>query len=125
MDQGKPRLDLFDPEFIEGVSRVLTFGAEKYSPHNWRHGFDYSRLYAALQRHLNAYWSGQDVDPETGESHLYHAGCMLMFLAWMGNHRKDLDDRWSSLPPVASSSSSSPSGESGPTTGSWKPRGTA
>ena len=29
-DNGKNRLDLVEPEFIENVGKVLTFGADKY-----------------------------------------------------------------------------------------------
>jgi hypothetical protein len=93
-DDGKPPFDLLDPEFLSGVAAVLAFGATKYGRHNWRCGIACSRLYAALQRHLNAFWAGEDCDPETGLMHLHHAGCCLMFLAWTAAHRRDLDDRW-------------------------------
>lgn len=93
-DGEKARTDLLDPEFLLGVSRVLTFGAKKYSAHNWRGGISYSRLIAATLRHILAILSGEDVDPETGELHTAHLGCEVMFLHWMILHRKDLDDRW-------------------------------
>lgn len=93
-DGGKPRMDLLDPGFLLDVARVLTFGADKYGAHNWRGGIDASRLYAAIQRHLNAFWSGQDTDPETGLSHLAHAACGLMFLHWTVANRPERDDRW-------------------------------
>lgn len=40
---------------------------------NWRLGYDWSLSYDALQRHLNAFWSGEDLDPESGLPHLAHA----------------------------------------------------
>lgn len=81
-DEEKVRLELVPPEFIIACGRGLTFGAKKYSPGNWakQPGFDYSRLYGALMRHLTAYWSGEDNDPESGLPHLDHAACMLSFL---------------------------------------------
>lgn len=91
-DSGKPRMDLLDPAFLEGVARVLTFGAQKYEPHNWRKGLDWSRLYAACQRHLSAFAKGAEFDGETGESHLLHAACCLMFLHSMQRERRDLND---------------------------------
>lgn len=97
-DAGKARLDLLDVEFLNGVGRVLTFGAQKYAAHNWRGGIATSRLYAAAMRHLLASLNGEDVDAESGEDHMYHAGCCLMFLAWMKTHRPDLDDRWRPVP---------------------------
>lgn len=93
-DVGKPRMDLLDRELLEGVARVLAFGAEKYAAHNWRAGIATSRLYAAAMRHLVASLNGEDVDSESGLDHLAHAGCCLMFLLWMKKHRPDLDDRW-------------------------------
>jgi hypothetical protein len=93
-DSDKPRMDLLDNEFLIKVSRVLGFGAEKYAPDNWRNGIEYRRLIGAAYRHLGAINSGEDIDPESGESHVGHLGCCLMFLSWMMDHRKDLDDRW-------------------------------
>lgn len=95
-DADKPRMDLLDPEFLEGVAQVLTFGANKYSANNWRSGIAYSRLIAAAYRHLGAINKGQDLDPETHLQHAYHAACCMMFLSYMIKHRKDLDDRYPS-----------------------------
>jgi len=82
-DGSKNRLELIEPEFVEGLGRVLTFGAEKYEAHNWKKATldeDCERIYGALMRHLLAYRKGEKLDPETNESHLYHATCNLMFL---------------------------------------------
>lgn len=80
-DAGKIPMDLVSPYFIEGVAKVLQFGAVKYKAFNWAKGMDYSRLYSALQRHTQAWYKGEDNDPETGYPHLYHAACCLMFLS--------------------------------------------
>ena len=48
--------------------------------HNWRKGFDWSRLYGAALRHLTAHMNGVNLDEESGLSHLSHAACCLMFL---------------------------------------------
>ena len=53
-DNEKPRMDLLDFDALEGLSKVLTFGANKYAAHNWRKGISYSRLTAAMLRHLAA-----------------------------------------------------------------------
>lgn len=79
-DSGKPRVDLVDPKWLLDLARVLGYGAEKYSAHNWRSGLNWSRLYAAAQRHLLAFQSGELNDPESGQSHLLHAACNLMML---------------------------------------------
>jgi hypothetical protein len=94
-DQDKVRLELLPPEFLIGVSKVLTFGAKKYSPGNWSvgDGFEWSRLYGAMLRHLTAWASGEETDPESGLSHLYHAGCMLAFLCAHMERGLGKDDR--------------------------------
>ena len=80
-DQEKNRLDLIEPEFIEGVGKVLTFGADKYEPNNWQKVEDAeNRYYAAAMRHLMAWRKGEKTDPESGISHLYHVACNIMFL---------------------------------------------
>ncbi|MBR6135580.1 MAG: hypothetical protein IKQ22_03750 [Clostridia bacterium] len=80
-DTGKNRLDLIEPEFIESVGKVLTFGANKYEPNNWQNVEDgKDRYYAAALRHLMAYRKGEEKDPESGLSHLEHVACNIMFL---------------------------------------------
>lgn len=79
-DQDKIPLDLLSPYFLEGIAEVLKFGAKKYGPYNWAEGIKYSRVFAALQRHLWAFWRGEELDKETNMPHLWHAGCCLMFL---------------------------------------------
>jgi hypothetical protein len=93
-DAEKPRMDLLDSYFLEGVASVLTFGAIKYSPHNWRQGIPLSRLIAAAYRHLGAFNNGEDTDPESGKNHLFHLGCCIMFAAWTLKHKPELDDRY-------------------------------
>lgn len=92
-DQDKPPLDLLDPLALEGLAAVLAFGANKYAAHNWRGGLAYSRLIAALFRHLFAVLRGQDLDEESGLPHIDHVGCCWMFLSNMMKTRPDLDDR--------------------------------
>lgn len=80
-DQEKNRLDLIEPEFIESVGQVLTFGAQKYEPNNWQKVEDAeNRYYAAAMRHLMAWRKGEKTDPESGLSHLDHVACNIMFL---------------------------------------------
>lgn len=80
-DKEKNRLDLIEPEFIEGVGKVLTFGANKYEPNNWQKVEDAEdRYYAAALRHLIAWRKGEKLDPESGLSHLDHVACNIMFL---------------------------------------------
>ena len=92
-DNGKPRFDLIPPEFLEETAQVLAYGAAKYSANNWAAGATWGRYFAAMQRHLWAWWKGEDSDSETGLSHLAHAACCLAFL--MAYQRRNIgeDDR--------------------------------
>ena len=79
-DQGKLRYDLVPPEALREITKVLTFGASKYSDRNWELGISYGRVFGALLRHLWAWFSKAGPDKETGLSHLAHAGCCIFFL---------------------------------------------
>jgi hypothetical protein len=93
-DNDKPRMDLLSPIFIDGLSKVLNFGAKKYKANDWRKGIEQSRLIGAALRHLFAYLRGEDNDPESGLCHLYHAGCCVMFAAELRETHPELDDRY-------------------------------
>ena len=95
-DKAKPRMDLLDSDALLGLASVLTFGAQKYAAHNWRNGLEYSRVLAALARHLAAIQRGEDIDPESGLQHIDHLGCCWMFLSnYMKNENYNkCDDRW-------------------------------
>jgi len=93
-DKGKPRMDLLAGEALRGTAQVLAFGAEKYEPRGWEKGIEYSRVFAALQRHLWAWQQGENLDPETGIHHLHHAACNIMFLqTYVERGMHELDDR--------------------------------
>lgn len=91
-DDGKVPMDLLDPLALEGLAKVLQFGAEKYASHNWRGGLSYSRLIAAALRHIFAILRGERIDSESGLPHVDHLGCCWMFLSNMMKTRKDMDD---------------------------------
>jgi len=93
-DQDKPMLNLIDPQAIEGLAAVLTFGAKKYAADNWRGGINNSRLIASLLRHLFAIMRGEYIDPESGLPHIDHVGCNWMFLSNNLKNRPDLNDSW-------------------------------
>lgn len=88
------------------IARVLGKGAKKYALGNWMRGMSYTEIISAVQRHIDAWQDGEDVDPETGENHLAHAACGLAFLSWFidGPRREEyrrFDDRLAGrTPPV-------------------------
>lgn len=77
------RFDLIPVDALTALARHYGRGAEKYSDENWLRGYDWKLSYAALQRHANAWWAGEDVDPETGSSHMtavaWHAFTLFVF----------------------------------------------
>lgn len=80
-DGGKLQYGLLPPLALAETVKVLTFGAEKYEPDNWKHVPDSKRRYFdAMQRHMWAYKQGEKLDKESGIHHLAHAMCCLMFL---------------------------------------------
>ena len=80
-DGNKLQYGLLPPLALKATVEILTFGAEKYEPDNWKNVPDSKRRYFdAMQRHLWAWKEGEQDDPETGKNHLAHAMCCLMFL---------------------------------------------
>jgi hypothetical protein len=80
-DGGKLQYGLVPPLALRETVKVLTYGAEKYEPDNWRRVPDGPRRYFdAAQRHIWAYKTGEVNDPETNINHLAHAICCLMFM---------------------------------------------
>jgi len=94
-DKGKLRMDLIPPEVEEALAEVLTHGAEKYDDRNWEKGIKYSRVYAALRRHLLAWMKGEKIDSEWGLNHLAHAYCCLAFL--LTYEMRNMGEKWDDL----------------------------
>lgn len=88
------RYDLIPVEALGKVARHFGVGARKYADHNWRKGYEWSKSYAAMQRHATQFWGGEDIDAETGSPHMaavaFHALALLVF---MDDHRA-FDDRY-------------------------------
>lgn len=93
-DQGKNRLELLPVLALEGLARVLTFGAQKYDDWNWAKGMKWSRLQGAALRHIFAFIRGENDDPESGLPHLDHAQCCISFLSQYQKAGLGTDDRF-------------------------------
>lgn len=93
-DSEKVPLGLLPWVPLAEIGKVLQFGARKYAAHNWRAGFQWSRPYSAILRHLAAWSEGENLDSETGLNHVAHAACEALFLLQMVLERPDLDDRY-------------------------------
>mgnify|MGYP003640509256 CR=1 FL=1 len=99
-NSGKPLMNLVRPEFVKGVAEALTYGATKYdekrgdTPNYLKgEGFHYTTLLDSLERHLNSFKSGVDIDEESGIHHLLLAATNIMFLHTYEVSDKGVDDR--------------------------------
>ena len=80
-DQDKPMYNLLPPNAIDDMAKVMTFGANKYSPNSWQdveNGLE--RYRAALLRHTFAMQRGEVLDQESGLPHSAHAMCCAAFI---------------------------------------------
>ena len=79
-DSGKLRYDLIPVLAQEEVVKVVTLGAEKYDPENWKRVPEGRRRYtAAAFRHIEAWRKGEKID-EIGTHHIANAISNLMFI---------------------------------------------
>jgi hypothetical protein len=80
-DNDKPQWSLMQWKALSQVVDVLTYGAKKYAPDNWKKVPNARQRYIdAGFRHFASYASGEKNDSETGMSHLAHAMCCMLFL---------------------------------------------
>lgn len=87
------RFDLLPYAQLAEVARHYAKGAAKYDDHNWRKGYDWSLSFGAMQRHLAAFWEGEEIDEETGSHHLAAACFHCLALLLFKDEHRDLDDR--------------------------------
>lgn len=90
-DGDKVRYDLLPAEPLHEVAEVFTHGAAKYDDYNYL-GLEKARLFGALLRHAFAWWRGEEVDEETGKSHLAHAVCCALMLRHQETDDEDCAD---------------------------------
>lgn len=82
------------------MALALLEGARKYGRHNYRiAGIRASVYYDAAMRHLDAWWEGEDIDPDSGLSHITKALATLCVLRDAMMNSKWTDDRPPSMQP--------------------------
>jgi hypothetical protein len=101
------RFDLIPGEPLTELAEVYGRGAKKYSDDNWRKGYSWKLSFGALNRHLWAWWGGEERDGETGNHHLACVAWHAFTLLWYQRHKKGTDDRpllanyGKDVPPIA------------------------
>jgi hypothetical protein len=96
-DQGKPMMGLIPVSFKVGMAQVFGFGGVKYGYNNFRLGMAHSKPLDAVQRHVDAILAGEEIDPESGLPHRYHAGCSLAIYDYQVLNHPDLCDLYEVL----------------------------
>jgi hypothetical protein len=90
----KPLMHFVPPVALLMEARVMELGASKYGPYNWQDSaIDASTYYDAAMRHLMAWFTGEDVDPESGISHLAHVRACMGILLDAQSTGQMMDDR--------------------------------
>lgn len=77
----KPQLHLIPQASLIEQAKALQCGKVKYGERNWvQNKVCQSTYVAAIMRHTAAFQEGEDLDPESGASHLGHimAGCAII-----------------------------------------------
>lgn len=97
-DAGKPGFEFLPADALGEINEIMRFGAKKYAPRNWEKGMAWTRPANACLRHLFAWLAGERRDPETGRSHLAHAGACVLFLVAYEIRGVGNDDRIRALP---------------------------
>jgi hypothetical protein len=91
-DSDKPQFSLLKPEALWELVKVLTFGAKKYSPDNWKLlENSQQRYFDAAQRHMWQWKQGEKLDSESKYHHLAHAMASLMFIMQMDIEQEQLE----------------------------------
>ena len=91
---GKAPLSLVPASLRAGAAMAFMEGALKYGRFNWRlAGVRASIYYDALNRHMDAWFNGEETDPGSGLPHLYKAAACIAILLDAVEIGKLVDDR--------------------------------
>jgi hypothetical protein len=90
----KISLTKLPPVAVLHAAHALMNGAARYGPYNWRDKAVRSSIYVdACERHLNAWFDGEENATDSGVHHLGHAIACLAILLDAQEAGKLVDDR--------------------------------
>jgi len=85
-DKEKIKMELLPLRELREIAKVLTYGAKKYAPDNWKKVPDAKERYVgAMLRHLADWRDGEVFDSEAPDAELRHiaqVACNALFLLW-------------------------------------------
>lgn len=93
-NSGKLRMSLVPASLSRYTAAALGYGEIKYSANNWRRGGSWTSGYESLQRHLDSWREGEDIDAESGLPHLALAAFGIMLLIEFYDKGIGTDDRF-------------------------------
>lgn len=81
-DNGKPDLSLLPGSAMGEISKAFMYGESRYGRYNFKShgGMEWTRLIAAIMRHVSAFNDGEDLASDSGLNHIAHAGAGIMML---------------------------------------------
>jgi hypothetical protein len=100
----KPSISLLPFRVLAEVAKAMQWGLSsgKYVRDGWRLSTnDWSDVYDAGIRHVGQWWDGEELDPESGVSHLAHGICNFMFLLYYSLTGARGDNRFIEAPQTA------------------------
>lgn len=87
------RYDLIPAAPLFALARHYGAGAAKYAAHNWAAGYEWSKPYAAMKRHLWTVRNGEYIDEETGSPHMVAVAWHCLTMVEFYTTHPEFDDR--------------------------------
>lgn len=96
--KGKPMMSLVPEEAVAGIAKALEYGIQKHGKNEFRDNkITQTEVIDSLLRHTYAYLSGQDIDEDSGLSHVQCIGANYAMLEFKRVNKPELDDRWKQI----------------------------
>ncbi len=76
-NQGKPQWSLLPKFTLRPLIDVLEYGCSKYAPDNWKKGLNREEILESMQRHLDALFDGEEIDPDDKKHPTHHIGHIM------------------------------------------------
>ena len=90
----KVPLHLVPPSAAHYLAHAFSDGAVKYGPYNWREKNVAASVYiAAMKRHIDSWWDGEDLSEDAKVEHLAHAMACAAIILDAASIGKLVDDR--------------------------------
>jgi len=90
----KVPLHLVPPSAAHYLATAFADGAAKYGPYNWREKDVSAAVYiAAMKRHIDDWWDGEDLSEDAKVEHLAHAMACAAIILDAASIGKLVDDR--------------------------------